>query len=426
MAKIPLTDSRLKQAIAEANKLALNNSQANQSITDSGGLTLMRQNSGAWIWFFRYYRPDGKRTRMSFGSYPLISLATARSKHREAKELLSQGIDPVYTREEEHAKRKIDTVNSFESVTRQWFDLWKVGKNKENARKTMMRIEKDLFPVFGKRPITSLVRPEVILPPLKAISERGAVEIARRMFGTCRNVFEHAYIHGMIEQNPLAGITVGKVLKGQKETHHPRVNESELPKLLNDIDNYDGKLARIGLQLMTLVFVRHSELIGARWEDFDFDKKLWTIPASIEDESGEKTYGMKMGTVHYVPLSKQAIALLHELQEITGGRQHLFPSTKGDGKTMSMGTMNKALDIMGYKGRQDVHGFRGLASTILNERDRSLRDIVELQLSHLTGNSTERAYNAAEHMDDRTKMMQDWADYIDEQRLLGKQNLKRA
>jgi integrase len=429
MATIPLTDNGLKKAIADINTaIALDPStKIKKRIADGGGLTLMRQKSGSWIWIYQY-RYLGRASMLSLGSYPAVTLAMARLSHKEAKEQLRQGVNPSTARFEAKAQSKFNDANSFEEVARQWFNVWQKGKNVENARKQMMRIEKDLFPVFGKLPIASLTRPQQILPPLKAIGEeRGAIDIGRRMFGVCRNVFEYAYLNGLIDRNPLAGIAVGKVLQGQKEKHHPRVNESEIPALLHAIDNYDGTLARLGLQLMALVFVRHSELIGARWQDVDFERALWIIPASVEDENGRKTYGMKMGTEHRVPLSHQALAIFKQLHEISGGRMHVFPSTKGEGKTMSIATMNKALIKMGYQGRQDVHGFRGLASTSINERDRTLKDIVEIQLSHLHGNETERAYNAAEHMDVRTQMMQDWADYLDMQRSKGQTiSMKRA
>ena len=373
MATIPLTDNGLKRIIADANKAVLSGKKAKTSISDGGGLTLMRQDSGTWIWFYRYYRFDGKRTRMSLGGYPEVTLAMVREEHRIAKEQLRTGIDPIQHREEQRAKRKIDTVNSFEAVMRQWFEVWRVDKDKDYARKTLNeRIEKYLLPAFGKKPITSLMRPELVLPSLQAVGENGAPVVARRLFGTCNKIFEYAYMHGLTDRNPLAGIKIGVVLKGQKTINHPRVSLEELPDLLSAIDSYEGKLVRLGLQLMTLVFVRHSELIGARWEDFDFTKNLWTIPGRVEDDEGNKIYGMKMNTVHYVPLSQQALAILELLHEISGKRKHLFPSTKGDGKTMSVATMNKALENMGYKGKQDVHGFRGLASTLLHEYDRKV------------------------------------------------------
>lgn len=425
MAASILTDTGLKKAIKDY-ETALVVGGKLEPVNDGGGLSLVRQSSGSWIWFYRYYKPDGsgKRSRLSLGTYPTVTLGQAREALRQAKEILTGGTDPAAHRDEQKAAARLEAENSFKAVALQWWDNWRTGKeiDEHHAQSTIRRLENDVFPAIGKLTINS-IHLRQLSPMLKAIEQR-APSLAEKSWVACGQVFRYACAHGIMENNPLANVKRGDLLNGtQRVENQKRVSPQEIPALLRAIDGYDGVLARLGLQLMALVFVRHSELRGARWSDFDFEKNLWTIPAKERNENGVSSYGMKRvkgnPTPHIVPLSRQALAILKQLHSINGGREHLFPSVKGDGKVMSDGTLNKALDALGYKDRHTVHGFRGMASTALHEMDFP-HEHIEIQLAHLERNKVSAAYNHAKYIPQRTTMMQAWADYLDEQRGQGK------
>ena len=382
-----------------------------KSLADGKGLTLLRQDSGSWIWFYRY-RINGRASKMSLGAYPLTTLAMARQAHKEAYLLVEQGIDPADNRKQTKEQSKIEATNTFKQVSKLWWDNWKIGKGiaDKHAQSTWRRLENDVFPKLGNKSIHTITLKD-IAPVLKTIEERAPV-LADKAWVACGQVFRHACALGIIAANPLANIKRGDLLAGNHRVEHQRrISINEMPELLRAIDTYEGVLARLGLQLMALTFVRHGELRGARWSEFDFETKLWTIPAER----------MKMPTPHIVPLSKQAIAIIEQLKLINGHRTHLFPSTKGEDKVMSDGTLNKALHIMGYKDRMTVHGFRGVASTELHEMGYP-HEHIELQLAHMERNKVSAAYNHAKYVPQRKKMMQDWADCLERLRTLIKVN----
>jgi len=292
--------------------------------------------------------------------------------------------------------------NSFESVARQWWDNWKTAKNERHAHYVMCRLEADIFPVIGRKPVTEITAP-MLLMAIKKIEARGALDIAKRALSTCGQVMRYAVAHGLAERNPAADIKPSDVLKPAKKTNYARLDQKELPELLRKIDQYDGQpLTKLGLQMMALTFVRTSELIGAKWEEIEVDKRLWRIPAER----------MKMKTPHIVPLSDQVITLLEKIKFYSGGNTLLFPSERGQGKSMSNNTILYALYRLGYHSRMTGHGFRGIASTILHERG-YLHDHIELQLAHSKRNAVSAAYDHAVYLEPRAKMMQDWADYLD-------------
>lgn len=378
------------------------------SLSDGKGLTLIRRESGSWIWYYRY-RIHNKPSRLSLGEYPAVTLAQARQKHSEAYTLVKQGIDPAQARQESKAQAKTEAQNTFEQVARLWWDNWRIGKGitDKHATSTWRRLENDVLPKLGKRSINALTLRE-IAPVLKAIEERAPV-LADKAWVACGQVFRHACALGIMENNPLANIRRGDLLAGKHQVvNQLRVSIKEMPDLLRAIDSYDGVVARLGLQLMALTFVRHGELRGAEWREFDLEGGLWTIPAER----------MKMPTPHIVPLSRQALEIIEQLHRINGHRKHLFPSTKGEGKVMSDGTLNKALNILGYKNKMTVHGFRGVASTELHEMGYP-HEHIELQLAHMERNKVAAAYNHAKYVPQRKKMMQAWADRLDELRGTG-------
>lgn len=343
---------------------------------------------------------QGKEKMLSLGVYPAVSLKQARVEHMRFRELLSQGIDPSSHRQEQKQKDTLAAENSFEAVARQWWDNWQTARSKRHADYVIRRLEADIFPAIGMRPINEITAP-ILLMAIKKIEVRGALDIAKRALSTCGQVFRYAVAHGLAERNPAADIKPSDVLKPTKKTNYARLDQKELPELLKKIDEYDGQpLTRLALQLMTYTFVRTSELIGARWDEID--GRLWRILAER----------MKMKTLHIVPLSNQAIAVLEQIKEISGENPLLFPGERREGKSMSNNTILYALYRMGYHSRMTGHGFRGIASTILHERGYN-HEHIELQLAHTKRNTVSAAYDHATYLVPRAKMMQNWADYLD-------------
>ena len=407
MAAYSLTDSGLKKKIADGDKAAAIDGKAMVNIADGGGLTLQRQPSGAWSWFYRY-RFGGKPSRLSLGAYPTVTLAQAREAHKKAKDTVKQGINPSQERKEVKLKQAVAIQNYFKSVARAWLESWRGDKTEVHAAKVWANLEKDVFTVMGNHPVES-VKPSLIRLAVQGVVKRGALDTAARVHQYIRSVLNYAVAHELIEANPAIGLLLNDIIPKRKTKNQERIDLKELPQLLRDMDAYDGHvLTRYALQLINMTFVRTKELIEAEWSEIDLVAGVWTIAP----------HRMKMKTMHLVPLSRQVVALLVQLRAITGGQRYLFPSIKGDGRTMSNNTILYALYRMGYRGRMTGHGYRGVASTALNEQGYDERHI-ELQLAHLTGNATQRAYDHAKHMIERTKMMQDWADFLDKQRKSG-------
>ncbi|MGL4767204.1 MAG: tyrosine-type recombinase/integrase [Formosimonas sp.] len=410
MATAPLTDSGLKKKIQDTEKQILKGEKTTANIADGGGLTLQRQPSGTWTWFYRY-RFGAKASRLSLGAYPNVTLAQAREAHRQAKELLTQGIDPSQERKEAKLIQAHAVENNFKAAALAWWNHWRIGRNEQYAKQTLRRLEANVLPLLGTRSMESITTPMLVLM-VKDIAKRGAYDMAKRALETSGQIFRYAVQHGICTNNPAASLKPSDVIPKRKVQNQTRIPLKDLPQLLRDIDAYDGHvLTRTAIQLIALTFVRTKELIEAQWSEIDFMANLWRIPAER----------MKMDTPHIVPLSRQAMALLLELRKITGASPYLFPNQGGRGGNpcMSNNTVLFALYRMGYKSRMTGHGFRGVASTALNEQQYS-KVHIELQLAHLAGNATERAYNHAQHMPERIKMMQAWADFLDEQRGGGK------
>ncbi len=387
-----LTDSIIKAAKPK---------EKSYSLADGRGLSLYVQPAGAKWWRYRYRFNDTPKM-LSIGVYPDVSLKEARNKHEHLKELLSHGIDPSENRKEEKQRATIAAANSFESVARLWWNHWKHDKTERHANQTIRRMEADIFPIIGHKPVNEITAAQFITM-VRKVESRGALDIAKRVLTMCGQVMRYAVAHGLAERNPAADIKPSDVLKPAKKTNLARLSEKELPELLRKIDGYDGQpLTRLALQLMVLTFVRTGELIGARWDEIDLTKREWRIPAER----------MKMKSSHIVPISNQAIAVLTQIKSLTADEILLFPSERRDGKTMSNNTILYALYRMGYHSRMTGHGFRGIASTILHERGYN-HDHIELQLAHAPRNAVSAAYNHALYLEPRARMMQDWADYLD-------------
>ena len=394
---MPLTDTSCKNARCPEGK-------ARERYTDSRGLYLEVQPNGAKHWRYKY-RFAGKEKRLSLGTYPDVPLAKARRDRDAARETLKSGTDPVQVKTDAKIARHAALQNTFEAVARAWYENWRGPRSERHAEYVLRRLEADVFPAIGRKPIADLTAP-LLLGVAKKIEARGALDLARRAWQTCGQVFEYALANGLIDRNPAKDVKPGVVLKPRTKEHFARIDAKELPELLRKMEAYPGGVyTRLALKLMALTFVRTGELIGARWEEFDLAAAEWRIPAAR----------MKMRKPHIVPLSAQAVDILRSLQEARGGIGLLFPGERDHSKPMSNGAILMALRRMGYAGRMTGHGFRGLASTILHEQGFDHAHI-ELQLAHTETDEVAAAYNFATYLPQRRKMLQWWADHLDQQR----------
>jgi integrase len=388
-----LTDTQIKNTKPTNKRVKL---------PDGGGLVLFVEPRGAKLWRKRY-RFDGVEKLLSLGAYPDVTLKMARDLSSEISSKVKAGIDPSNERKEQKLIRKHAIENTFKTCALAWWQHWQIGRSPEHVKRTWQRLELDVFPVIGNSPMERITTP-ILVSMIKEIAARGALDMAKRALSTTGQVFRYALQHGVCDKNPAADIKPVEVIPKRKPTNQLRVDLKDLPALLRDIDNYRGRsLTRLAVKLLALTFVRTTELIEARWCEFDLTAALWSIPAER----------MKMGTPHLVPLARQTVALLLELRAITGNSPFLFPSQGGQGDCMSNNTILFALYRMGYQGKMTGHGFRGLASTILNEQRKYHEKDIETQLSHLYGNAVRRAYDHSSNMPERTEMMQEYADYLD-------------
>lgn len=384
---MPLADTAIKKA-----KIA----EKPYKLTDGGGLFLLLQPTGGKLWRYKY-RFGGKEKLMALGAYPETGLAQARERHQAARKLLADGVDPMAQR-----KRQTDANRTFEAVARRWHAHWSLTRSPGHAAQTLRRLELDVFPLVGSRPLDALTA-SAFRDMAQKIEARGALDIARRALQTCGQIMRYAVAHDLAERNPVADVRPGDVLKPRKKRNYARVSAKDLPDLLRAIDEYSGsEHTMLALQLVALTFVRTSELIGAKWAEFDLPAARWEIPAER----------MKMKTPHIVPLSTQALTVLAKLRALSYGREYVFPADTGKPTHMSNNTILYALYRMGYRGRMTGHGFRGVASTLLHEQGWP-HDHIEAQLAHQERDETSAAYNHALYLKPRAEMMQAWADYLD-------------
>jgi integrase len=377
-------------------------------LSDGGSLYLWVTPSGGKLWRWAYTF-GGKEKLMSFGKYPDVPLVLARERHAEARKLLATGVDPMAERKAVKTAEKVAEESSFQSIANLWLDHWQYGKSPRHVDYVKRRIEMDILPCLGTRPIGEIEAPELVAMT-KAIEDRGALDIAKRSLETVGQIFRYSIAHGYSKRNPAAEIRPSDILKTTRKVNYARVDTKELPALLRNIEVYKGThVTRLAMKLISLTFVRTSELIGAKWTEFDLEAARWDIPAER----------MKMRTPHIAPLSRQALEVLDTLRTLTGQSEWLFPGDRNASKPMSNNTILKALERMGYKGRMTGHGFRGLASTILHEQGYA-HDHIELQLAHAPRNAVSAAYNHALYLEPRAKMMQDWADFLERTQRGGK------
>jgi len=369
-------------------------------LSDSNGLYLEVAPNGSRYWRLKY-RFGGKEKRLALGVYPVVTLAKARADALEARRVLHDGVDPSIRKKEIEREAKLAAANSFEAVARNWHCIMRPKWTERHAQDVIESLEKDIFPIFGARVIAELKAPEV-LDAIRKIEKRGAIDIAQRVRQRCSSVFAFAIGAGLAETNPVAAMK-GVFATRRKEPRR-MLPVNELPVFLRRLRTHAGdKTVELGLRLIILTMVRTIELRGARWEEFDLEKKIWLVPESR----------MKMRAPHLVPLSWQALMILRELKPITGSYELVFPSRSDRSKPISENTLLYALYRMGYHQRATTHGFRALASTILNESGIWRPDAIERQLAHKERNAVRAAYHRAEYLEERFRMMQWWADFLD-------------
>ena len=372
-----------------------------QKISDGGGLYLHLSPAGGKLWRMAY-RFEGKQKTVCFGAYPALSLKEAREKRDESKALLARGIDPSLHKQAAKAASIAETANAYEVVAREWHAKYAPGWTESNAERVLARQAKDVFSFIGKRPIAQISAPE-LLAVLRKVEERGALDTAHRILQDTSRIFRYAIATGRAERDPGADLK-GALPVPRKGHFSTIVDTKEIGQLLRDIDAYSGNLiVRAALRLAPYVFVRPGELRKAEWTEFDLENAEWRIPAKR----------MKMRVLHIVPLSRQVLGILHDLHPYSGDGLYLFPSVRAKSAPISDMTLLAGLRRLGYsKEQMTVHGFRSLASTLLNEQGFN-RDWVERQLAHGERNSVRASYNYAEYLPERRKMMQTWADFLD-------------
>ncbi len=372
-------------------------------LSDGGGLVLHLQESGKY-WRLGY-RFLGKQKTLALGVYPRVSLAEAREKRDQAKKLLEAGKDPNSEKKVAKIELYISHANNFEAVAREWHSQKLHTWKPEHADNIIKRLEANIFNKIGARPIKEVTPPE-LLDALRQLENEGKRDLAHRQLQHCGQIFRYAIATGRADRD------ITTLLKGALQPVKSRglayLPETKLPAFLRKLDKYDTEykgslLTKLAFQLLILTFVRSGEIRGAKWEEIDWDKAQWKIPAER----------MKMKDPHIVPLAKQSIALLKQIRLISGHNVcgYIFPSQTNPRSIMSENTFLRAIQVMGYKGQTTGHGFRSTASTILNENG-FMPDVIERQLAHCERNQIRAAYNHAEYLNERIKMMQWWADYI--------------
>jgi len=368
-------------------------------ITDGEGMYLMMHPNGGKYWRLRY-KIAGKEKTLALGTYPMISLAEAREKRFEAKKKIKEGIDPSEQKKLEKITRIIETENSFEAVAHEWHKKQKERYTIKHHKAVLTRLQKDVFPLLGSRPIGQIKAPE-LLATVRKIEARGAIDLAHRALQTTGQIFRYAIATGRAERD--ISVDLRGALTVRKKVNHANLKEDELPEFLQKLENYQGEQrTKMALQILVLTFVRSSELRGMKWDEVSFEKKEWHIPAER----------MKMREKHIVPLSQQTIKLLTQIRKTHNNPEFVFPSHRNPSKSISENTLIFAIYRMGYHSKATAHGFRSTASTILNEKN-FRADVIEKQLAHGERNKVRASYNHAQYLPERKEMMQWWADYLD-------------
>lgn len=388
---MPLTDLAVKSAKPQEKPYKL---------TDGNGMFLLVTPTGAKSWRLKY-RFDGKEKLLTLGIYPDVSLGKAREKREAARKQLADGIDPHEQKKAVKAAKAERSSNTFESVARLWFKKKSTKWTPAYGERLLRRLERDLFPLIGKRPISE-IKPTELLSVLRKIEARGAIETAHRARSDAGQVFRFAVAEGKAERDIAADIA--DALEPKIIKHLAAVTEpAKVAELLRSLDGYSGSLiVECALKLAPLVFVRPGELRHAQWSDIDLDKAEWRYKVT------------KTNTDHLVPLATQAIEILRTIQPVTGAGKYVFPSARTKSRPMSDNAVLAAMRRTGIPAEEMTgHGFRAMARTIIDEVLGFRPDFIEHQLAHAVKDPNGRAYNRTAHLAERKKMMQAWADYLD-------------
>lgn len=390
---MPLTDTQIKAIKPEAKP---------RKLADEKGLYLLVQPTGAKLWRFKY-RFGGKEKLLALGSYPDVGLKDARNKRDEVRKLLADGIDPGEQRKAQKAASELRAANSFEVICREWLEKWRTTVEPAQYKKALARLEKNVFPWLGGRPIAEITPPEV-LSVLRRVDERGARYTAHKIKSEISQAFRYAVATGRAERDPCPDLR-GAIPPARGEHFAAITTLKETGELLRAMDAFRGTLiVKSALLLAPMLFVRPGELRKAEWSEFDFERGEWHIPA----------HRMKARRPHLVPLPSQAVRVLRDLEPLTGQRVHVFAG-RDPKKPMSDAAVNAALRRMGYDTKTEItgHGFRAMARTILHEELHFKPDVIEHQLAHSVPDALGAAYNRTKFLKERREMMQRWADYLD-------------
>lgn len=369
---------------------------------DSKGLRLLVMPTGSKYWRYNY-RFAGKNKTLAIGVYPDISLANARTARDDAKALLAQGIDPGHEKKLKKFGLAQQSEATFQAIASEWFEVKMCDKSESHRKRTWSALNRDLFPVIGNRPIATISAQE-LLYALRKIESRGAIETAHRAKQTAGQIFRYAIATGRAERDPSPDLK--EALRSPKKTHLAAITDpNQVGRLLLAIDEFRGTpTVKTALLLSPILFVRPGELRHMEWREINWEEECWEIPASK----------MKMRRPHVVPLPKQAIRLLKEIQLTNGRGRFVFPSARGASRPLSENGVRTALRTLGYSNDEMTpHGFRAMARTILDEVLGFRVDWIEHQMAHAVKDTNGRAYNRTSHLPERKQMMQDWADYLD-------------
>lgn len=370
-------------------------------LTDGEGMQLMVHPNGSKYWRLQY-RFDGKQKTLALGVYPEISLSEARQRRDEAKRKIANGIDPSEQKKVDKQTRKVAIENNFKAVALEWHEFKRLASrwSKGYAEDLMEGFVNDIFPDVGKRPIAE-IKPMEMLTTFRKMEKRNVLAKLRKIRQACKQVFSYAIVTGRAETNPVADLA--GALATPKPQHFPHLLADELPKFLQDLDNYSGSpITRLATRILMLTGVRTIELRLSKWEEYDLDKGIWEVPKER----------MKMRRPHIVPLSTQVVEALREIQVVTGRYKLVFPGRNDITKPMSEASINQVLKRVGYHGRATGHGFRHTMSTILHEQGFNTAWI-ELQLAHVDKNTIRGTYNHAQYLEQRREMLEWYGDYID-------------
>ncbi|BCS54739.1 integrase arm-type DNA-binding domain-containing protein [Geobacter sp. SVR] len=395
---MPLTDAKVRNAKPSAKPVKL---------SDSAGMYLMVTPAGGKCWRLKY-RFNGKEKTLALGMYPEVTLGDAREKRDAARKLLANDIDPGEQKKNRRAAASLASANTFESIALEWHEKFKHEWTEEHATRLLNRLKANAFPWIGARPITEIEAPDILSIMNRA--EKRSLEVAHRVKTCCGQIFRYAIATGRAKRNPIPDLQ-GALPRVKNKHYAAPTDPKTVGPMLRAFEDYDGSaIVKAALLLAPLLFVRPGELRAAEWSEIDLDAAEWNIPAER----------MKMRVVHLVPLSSQTIEILKGLQPLTGRGRYVFTSHRSPLRCMSENAVNAALRRMGFE-RDEItgHGFRATARTILDEILGFRPDIIEHQLAHKVKDPNGRAYNRTAHIETRRKMMQTWADYLDELKAAG-------